>query len=306
MASEEPGGKRNAWLELLRPPNLFTVPGDVLAGMWMSIPLGASQPGGLALVLTPLAVCLIYLSGLVMNDLADEAEDRRERPDRPIPSSRVSKKAAWLVMIGLIVLALTILVVIRRRALIFGLFLVGCVVLYNAWAKHRAAFGPCVMGMCRGFSLLTGAAAVMPKGHAELFPGLLTGFEILLLYVAAITLLARNETRASNPSLQAWFPTVALLGGWAVLPFFAEPETALFSALYGAFAVLSLVVPFHTARRISQRRRVIPGDIGLLIGNLIVVQATLFAWFAPHIGWALGWLLLFPVSRVVAQKFYAS
>jgi len=306
MESHEPGGKRQAWLELLRPPNLFTVPGDVLAGMWMSIPLGAPQPGALTLLCAPVAVCLIYLSGLIMNDLVDEAEDARDRPNRPIPSGRISKKAAWGVMIALSVTALVILALLRRRALVFGLFLVGCVVLYNMWAKHRAALGPCVMGMCRGFSLLTGAAVVMPKGHAELFPGLLTGFELLLLYIAAITLLARHETRTFNPSLQAWFPVAALLCGWTALPFFAVHGTSLSSALFGACAVLSLVAPFHTARRVFRQRRVIPGDIGLLIGNLIIVQATFFAWYAPHTGWALGWILLFPISRVVARKFYAS
>ena len=80
---------RRAWISLLRPPNLPTVPGDSLAGWHLAG--GTGVPAVIAAAGTAL---LFYLSGLILNDVADIEIDRRERPDRPLPSGRVGRGAA--------------------------------------------------------------------------------------------------------------------------------------------------------------------------------------------------------------------
>ena len=70
------------WLRLLRFPNLFTVPGDPLAGFFLA---GAAAPPGNALLAVGAALCF-YVCGLVLNDLVDVGEDARERPGRPLPA----------------------------------------------------------------------------------------------------------------------------------------------------------------------------------------------------------------------------
>src|SRR5260221_228220 len=74
------------WLQLFRAPNLLTVPGDPIAGYLLAC-FGAVEEG-----LWPAigaSVCF-YAGGLLLNDLADLAEDRRERPSRPLPSGAAS------------------------------------------------------------------------------------------------------------------------------------------------------------------------------------------------------------------------
>ena len=87
------------YVELLRPPNVTTALGDVLAGYAVA---GRGQPQALPPLL--MATMCLYAGGVVLNDVCDVDIDRIERPERPIPSGRVSRRAAatlgapgWLV-----------------------------------------------------------------------------------------------------------------------------------------------------------------------------------------------------------------
>ena len=82
--------KLRAWLQLFRVPNLFTVPGDPLAGFLIATG-GHLDTRALCAVLASLA---IYAAGLAMNDLADFAEDKSERPKRPLPSGAIPRGTA--------------------------------------------------------------------------------------------------------------------------------------------------------------------------------------------------------------------
>src|SRR6266567_8976267 len=85
--------KWRAWLQLLRAPNLFTVPGDPLAGFLLAT---AGRPD-IRLVFAITASLCFYCHGLLLNDLADLAEDRRDRPNRPLPSGAASPGAVRMV-----------------------------------------------------------------------------------------------------------------------------------------------------------------------------------------------------------------
>jgi 4-hydroxybenzoate polyprenyltransferase len=83
--------------------------------------------------------------------------------------------------------------------------LAAAIALYNHWGKRIPVFGPAEYGRCRGLSVLLGATAA-PHGELTI-PLLLRGRSIPLfvaillvtLYIAAITHLARYETKHSVP-----------------------------------------------------------------------------------------------------------
>ena len=53
--------------------------------------------GGWVLGLLVAASTALYASGVVLNDVFDLEQDRQDRPDRPLPSARISLRAArWL------------------------------------------------------------------------------------------------------------------------------------------------------------------------------------------------------------------
>ena len=90
--SQQPSAIRT-WLQLFRAPNLFTVPGDPLAG-YVLASYGAFESDVFYAV--GASVCF-YAAGLLDNDLADLAEDRVERPFRPLPSGAAKPLTVALV-----------------------------------------------------------------------------------------------------------------------------------------------------------------------------------------------------------------
>ena len=90
----------------MRIPNLATAAADPLAGY-----LIVSQARDLAWPpaacgLAVAAVVAIYAAGMVLNDVCDLELDRRERPERPLPSGAIGVRAAVIVGVTLLAVGL--------------------------------------------------------------------------------------------------------------------------------------------------------------------------------------------------------
>ena len=82
------------YLRLVRLPNVFTALADVTMGfLFVHHTL---QPLAVFLPLAA-ASALLYSAGMVLNDVWDVELDRRERPERPLPSgaSRGGPRGGW-------------------------------------------------------------------------------------------------------------------------------------------------------------------------------------------------------------------
>lgn len=142
-------GRGRALLELVRAPAAVSVPGDTLAGA-----AGARRPAvyGLALAST-----LLYWAGMALNDWSDREVDAVERPERPIPSQRVTPGAALGVAVGLTAGGLAAAALAGgRRSLTLASLLAGCVWSYDLLLKGTAA-APAAMAACRALDVLLGA-----------------------------------------------------------------------------------------------------------------------------------------------------
>ena len=85
--------RANAHLSLARISNAPTVVSNVLAGVALASVVAPVTVGGT--VLLAVALVLYYTAGMYLNDLFDLDIDRRERPERPLPSGRVTKREAF-------------------------------------------------------------------------------------------------------------------------------------------------------------------------------------------------------------------
>lgn len=74
------------FLELVRIPNAFTAIADCLAGYFI-VSSNLNPP-----VLACLVSGCLYSGGIVFNDYFDYEIDKKERPERVLPSGRISKK----------------------------------------------------------------------------------------------------------------------------------------------------------------------------------------------------------------------
>lgn len=176
-----------AWLRLLRLPNLLTVPGDLLAGFLLAS--SSTATGWARLLLALPAGLFLYAAGMILNDLFDYAEDLRDRPLRPLPANQIARETAAAA--ALILLWIAAFLSAFFDALPVAIPLILCILLYDVGLKRRPGLGPALMGACRAGNLLLGAAAAREGGAAHPFP--LAGALVLALYIAAVTHLARNE-----------------------------------------------------------------------------------------------------------------
>lgn len=288
------------WLQLFRAPNLFTVPGDPLTGFLLANGFDVDR----TLVLAIVASLCFYAAGLLMNDLADEAEDSRERPSRPLPSRAVGRRSVWIVTALLCVAGFGALAACRQPvALVVGLALLGAIVLYNFVTKGWPVVGALNMGLCRSLSVLLGGfIGARADWHTAMYAAV--GFG---LYIAAVTNLARHETRARSPILARLLPFVVILciSSYAIVNATYAPEkmpaVLLFALLVAE--VLSLGMEMFL------KPVPLPPFIGAHIRALLLLQAaTCYLAEPTEYGlYAAGALLCcWPVSRTVGRWFYAS
>lgn len=135
----------------------------------------------------------LYGGGVVLNDVFDARLDAIERPERPIPSGKVSLHAA-AIMGGLLLLAGIILSAINSPQSALIAFLIALsTILYNRFAKHHKVAGPVVMGLCRGGNLLLGISAV-PESVAIWWPIAI----VPVIYIGAITLISQDEVHGGK------------------------------------------------------------------------------------------------------------
>ena len=326
-----------AWLQLFRVPNLFTVPGDPLAGFLIATG-GRLDSRALCAVLASLC---IYAAGLAMNDLADFAEDLRERPKRPLPSGAISRSAAWIVVANLILLGLGLCFLAGPAAVLMGFGTVLGVVLYNFLTKRIPVIGAVNMGVCRGLSLLLGAAAglspdpMLLDGASQLAPfqpvlaamlaGLapmsgqrffvfaIGGAGIIALYIAAVTNLARFETRRDYPRLPRVLPLGALLIGFVILK--QATDTLVRDQSPALWIVGILLCAMNTAELMREPPAPLPPRIGAFIRIMPVLQGALCLVPSVPTGFhktpasliaALALLACVPIHGWLGKKFYAS
>ncbi|MEU8389811.1 SCO3242 family prenyltransferase [Micromonospora sp. NPDC048842] len=138
--------------ELVRAPAALSVPGDVIAG---AAAAGALSPRTPALAG---ASVLLYWAGMAANDWADRRLDAEERPERPIPSGRITPAAAVGLAAGLTAAGVGLAAAAGgRRAVALAVPLAATIWGYDLLAKNTAA-GPAVMAACRGLDVLLGAS----------------------------------------------------------------------------------------------------------------------------------------------------
>ena len=180
------------WLQLFRAPNLFTVPGDPLAG-WLLASAGVKTlPPALTAIIV--ASLLLYGFGLLLNDLMDLPEDRVQRPSRPLPSGAVRPKRVFAVAAAIALAAIGICFLAGSKPFCFGIAILLAVIAYDFGIKRIPIVGCMNMGACRGLNVLLGASLA----PAFTLPALAAA-AVITAYITAVSLLARRETE--NPAI---------------------------------------------------------------------------------------------------------
>ena len=252
-------------LKLGRVSNLPTVWTNVLAGTV----LAADTVQGWRFAVVLLAMSLLYVGGMYLNDYFDRAIDARERPGRPIPAGDITANAVAAAGFAMLCAGVVLVAATGVLAAVMGLVLAALIVAYNLFHKG-VALSPVTMGLCRAFVYFGAAAAV--SGEVSR-PVMLAGFA-LTAYVAGLTYAARQESLDRVGNL---WPLV-LLAAPMVLALTALREGA------GAIAIFLGLIGWSGYAVYLLAKRPMPGAVPRAVGALIAGISLVDAAFLAGIG----------------------
>jgi len=292
--------KIQSWLQLIRVPNLFTVPGDILVGH--ACVTAFSDFSLWRFCLLCFVSALLYCGGLILNDCFDYDEDRRERPERPLPSGAIELQEAYGAWIVGTAIALFTCWFLGPATFKVALILTALIVLYNGPARRIPVMAFLIMGLCRGFNILLGASTAW--GSANFTASISPVFLTETLYILAVTYIAYNETKRLPDRLWCMMPfLVAASGGFLCVIVFGINMPGFFVFLL--FLTVTLLICNTLDDKLPQN--LIPPKIGQLIRNLMLLQAAFTVMAAPQYLWyALSLIALFPIAARVSRSFYSS
>lgn len=237
-------------LILGRVSNLPTVWSNCLAGWWLG---GGGNFWKLPFLF--LGASALYTGGMFLNDAFDAEFDRQRRPERPVPTGKISLQLVWRGGFGLLAAGVLLLLFCGKMAAVAAIILALFILLYDAAHKLITA-SPWLMGACRFWVyVIAGAAGADGLNGWPIFCG-----AALALYVVGLSYVARRESyRAPIPY-------------WALLSL-AAPIVLAMAMNSGGFRLravwIALVLGLWLAR--CARPVFLGGDVnvGRLVSNLL-------------------------------------
>ena len=285
------------YLQLMRPANLVTAIADILAGLSLAKFIFSTD---ILSIQTIILLCIstvgLYGGGVVFNDVFDAELDAIERPERAIPSGKVTKQNATILGVLLLIIGIFCASIVSFESMIIAFAIAILALVYDKFGKHHAFFGPINMGLCRGENLLLGMSVMLSSLHEFWWIGI-----IPVLYIAAITMISRGEVHGGNQSILyfAGFLYVIVSISQIVMSY--------------QFGNLFITLPFvflHIFLIFKPLIFAIQNPIGSNIGK--AVKAGVLALIVMDAAWvstsgnfqlAIGVLLLLPLSIKIAKIF---
>jgi hypothetical protein len=306
-----PPSRIRSWGVLVRLPNLFTVPGDAVAGYVLAGAAGA--PAWWPLGLACGSGLFLYTAGLLLNDLFDIETDRTERPGRPLPSGAVSLKGAAFAGGLCLVLGNLCACAASPLAGLISVGLAALILLYNMGVKRVAVVGEAMLGGCRVLNFSLGAAAVGGGRGVDVLA--VAG---VFLYIFSVSLIARHEIESIPSRPLRWAPATVLLATMVVVLGRRGLDNqslwwVLEGLLWGGLAVTAATLPAlamgtATAGEETQGAHLVPSCVGRLLRAYILFQAFLVVSAGTSHAAVIALILaaLYVPAVVVGKWFYGS
>jgi 4-hydroxybenzoate polyprenyltransferase len=299
------------YLRLIRLPNIFTAPSNVFVGYFAltsdKVPDGAVL-GGLAI-----SSALLYVSGVVLNDYFDFETDRKERPDRPLPSGKVSKKAAALIAFAAIASANIIVALVGGlTALAVSLALTTLIIAYDYRLKSHPVAGPATMAGSRALNVLLGSSpfiAILLQGFFA-FSGagtLALAMGSVFCYILAVMAFSRAEVDGVNKRryTAVFVGLVGLLVAIGLFGFLIGLQLWFLMML----AILALAIAFTFRKYRPKNETAGPRMVQFTIRNMVLCVILLDSVFVAGAGgltYGLATLVLLIPAIVFARRLYVT
>lgn len=286
------------YLTLMRPANIVTAIADIVAGVVVAgVFLEDYAQYANAILLLILSTIGLYGGGVVLNDYFDADIDARERPERPIPSGRISKLRGGFFGLSLLLIGILAALVTSWLSGLIALCVALSAVIYDSWAKDHPFFGPLFMGLCRAGNLLLGIS-IIPEMVAIHYMLAI----IPILFIAAITLTSQGEVKGNN----RWALRLSLVVDMVLVIFILYWQRESGGNITGVLPFLFLWLLLNISAKgkalVNNQPENIMKAVKMGVISLIPMDATIAAIFGGWIHGALV-LILLPISFFMAKRF---
>ena len=287
------------YLLLIRLPNVFTTPSNILAGYFAAVTVAETDI--MRLIALMVSSGLLYIGGIVLNDYFDVEIDKRERPSRPLPSGNVSKRHAMAIVIVALLIANTIALVVGPISLAVSLALTFAIIAYDYRLKH-GLLGPFAMAGARFLNVILGASPVLLyiNNHSYAIVG--APAASLFLYIVVITILSKKEAGNERPnSTIAFLIVFGVISAIAALGLVLQLQLAFLLNLSIFAAVTIVTFKQHLWKELPSVQKAVRNMV-----LSIIILDSVFVTGIAGLPYGLSTLLLIAPAVVLAKKLYVT
>lgn len=290
------------YLALVRLPNLFTLPSNILVGMATVSLLAFTLTSFSQFLLLVTISVLLYCVGIVLNDLYDFDIDKKERPNRPLPSGKISRRSAIVLVAIFSTLALILSLQVSFSTLVISSILFSVIFGYDKYLKNTYA-GPFTIASARVMNILLGTSVSLRS--VDSYSQIVTLTFILIItfvYVSLIGFISRYEVHGFSDNTKLLLPpaivatVISSIILFTLMGFF-KLESLIILSLFSFIMIISFSGIY---RRDSGRTQQIVRN---MILSIIVLDST---FLTGIIGIELGLVVLTLMAPllVLANKMY--
>ena len=290
------------YLVLVRLPNLFTLPSNILVGIAAISSLAFTLTSFIQFLLLVTISVLLYCVGIVLNDLYDFDIDKKARPNRPLPSGKISRRSAIGLVAIFSTLALILSLLVSFSTLVISSILFLTIFGYDKYLKNTHA-GPFTIASARVMNILLGTSVSFRS--VDSYSQIVTLTFVLIItfvYVSLIGFISRCEVHGFSDNAKLLLPPaiVAIIISsiilFSLMGFFKLESLIMLSL----FSFIMLITFSRIYRRDSGRTQQIVRN---MILSIIVLDST---FLTGIIGIELGLavLILMGPLLVLANKMY--
>jgi 4-hydroxybenzoate polyprenyltransferase len=287
------------YLLLIRLPNVFTVPSNILAGYFATITV--AEADSVHLVALVISSGLLYIAGIILNDYFDIEIDKRERPFRPLPSGNISKRHALSIAIIALLIANTISLLLGPTSFALSLALTLAIIAYDYRLKH-GLLGPFAMGAARLLNVIFGASLVLPylSNHSYGIVG--AAAASLFLYTIAITILSKKEAGNERPnSILVFLIVFSVIFALAALGLLVQLQWAFLLNLSIFATVMIVTFKQHLMKEVPSVQKAVRNMV-----ISIIILDSVFVTGTAGLPYGLATLLLIAPAVFLAKKLYVT
>jgi len=171
-----------SYIEILRPLNcLMSIVAVVIGGFLILNGIN------LAVVLVLISVFLITGAGNVVNDYVDVEADKINRPKRPIPSGRMSKRSALVYCIILFVVGILLTLFVNWLTFVIAMVNSLVLVIYSTHLQHKMFVGNAAVAYLTASTFLFGGAAALGDASFKML-----SLPLLLMVLSGLSTFSRE------------------------------------------------------------------------------------------------------------------